>query len=37
MYSALKSQNVEKHTEFCVGQLGFNVTSIGNAGCFKKL
>jgi hypothetical protein len=25
-----------KHTEFYIGYLKFNVTSFGNAGCFKK-
>jgi hypothetical protein len=36
MYSALNCHNVAKDAEFHLGLLGFNVTSIGNAGCFKK-
>jgi hypothetical protein len=36
MHSVLNCHNVAKHTEFYLGQLRFNVTSTGNAGCFKK-
>jgi hypothetical protein len=36
MYSLLNCHNVAKHTEIYLGQLQFNVTSTGNAGCFKK-
>jgi hypothetical protein len=36
MYSILSCQNVEKQTEFYLGELRFNVTFTGNAGCFKK-
>jgi hypothetical protein len=32
MHSVLNCHNVAKHAEFCV----VNVTSTGNAGCFKK-
>jgi hypothetical protein len=28
--------NVANHTKFYLGQLRFNVTSTGNAGCFLK-
>jgi hypothetical protein len=37
MYSVLNTYNVAKHTEFYVGQLRFDVTSSGNAECFKVL
>jgi hypothetical protein len=37
MYSVLNCHNVARHTEFCLGWLRFNVTSIGNAGCFKTI
>jgi hypothetical protein len=36
MYSGLNCHNVAKHAEFYVEKLRFNVTSAGNAGCFKK-
>jgi hypothetical protein len=36
MYSVLNCHNVVKHTEFNLGYLRFNVTSSGNAGCFKE-
>jgi hypothetical protein len=36
MYKVSNCQNMAKHTEFYVGQLQFNVTSNGNAGCLKK-
>jgi hypothetical protein len=36
MYSVVNCHNVAKQTEFCLGQLRFNVTSTGNVGCFKK-
>jgi hypothetical protein len=36
MYSVLNCHNVAKHTEFYLGQLRFNATCTGNAGCFKK-
>jgi hypothetical protein len=36
MYSVLNCHIVAKHTEFYLGWLRFNVTSIGNAECFKK-
>jgi hypothetical protein len=35
MYSAFNCHNVAKYTEFYLGELRFNVTSTGNAGCFK--
>jgi hypothetical protein len=35
MYSILRCHNVEKHTEFYLGNLRFNLTSTGNVGCFK--
>ena len=31
IHKVLNCQNVAKHTEFYLGQLWFNVTSIGNA------
>jgi hypothetical protein len=37
MYNVLNYHNVAKHTEFYLGQLLFNVTFTGNAGCFKKV
>jgi hypothetical protein len=36
MCGVLKCHNVTKHTDFCLGYLRFNVTSIGNGRCFKK-
>jgi hypothetical protein len=36
MYSVLNCHNVARHTEFYLGLLRFNVTSTGNAGCFKR-
>jgi hypothetical protein len=36
MLSVLKCHNVAKCTEFYLGQLRFNVTSIANAGSFKN-
>jgi hypothetical protein len=36
MHSVLNCHNVAKHIEFYLGQLLFNVTSTGNAGCLKK-
>jgi hypothetical protein len=36
MYSVLNYHNVAKDSEFYLGQLRVNVTSTGNAGCFKK-
>jgi hypothetical protein len=36
MYNVLNSHNVAEYSEFYLGQLWFNVTSIGNAGCFKN-
>jgi ribosomal protein L31 len=36
MYSVLNCHTVAEHTEFYLGQLRFNVTSTGNAKCFKK-
>jgi hypothetical protein len=36
MYSVLKCYNVAKHAKFKLGWLRFNVTSTGNAECFKK-
>jgi hypothetical protein len=36
MYSVLNGYNVAKHTEFYLEHLRFNVTSPGNARCFKK-
>jgi hypothetical protein len=36
MYSVLNCHNVAEHTEFYLGKLVFNVTSTGNAGCFKN-
>jgi hypothetical protein len=37
MHSVLDCHTVAKHAKFCLGELCFNVTSTGNAGCFKKL
>jgi hypothetical protein len=31
-----KCHNVAKYIKFYLGELRFNVTSTGNAGCFKK-
>jgi hypothetical protein len=36
MYSVLNCYNVAKDIRFYLVQLQFNVTSTGNAGCFKK-
>jgi hypothetical protein len=36
MNSVLNCHKVAKHTEFRLGYLQFNVTSNGNAECFKK-
>jgi hypothetical protein len=36
MHSVLNCHDVAKHTELYLGYLRFNVTSNGNAGCFKK-
>jgi hypothetical protein len=36
MYCVLNCHNVAKHTELYFGSLQLNVTSAGNAGCFKK-
>jgi hypothetical protein len=36
MYSVFNCQHLAKHTEFYLGQSRFNVTSTGNAECFKK-
>jgi hypothetical protein len=36
MYGVLNCHNVARHTEFYLGQLRFNVTSIANAGSFKN-
>jgi hypothetical protein len=36
MYSVLNCHNAAKYTDFYLGYLRFNVTSIGNAECFKK-
>jgi hypothetical protein len=36
MYSALNCHNVAEHTEFYLEKLRSNMTSTGNAGCFKK-
>jgi hypothetical protein len=32
----MSCHNVANQTEFYMGQTRFNVTFIGNAGCFKK-
>jgi hypothetical protein len=36
MHSILKYRNIAKHAKFCLGYLWFNVTSPGNARCFKS-
>jgi hypothetical protein len=36
MYSVLNCHNEARHSEFCLGQLRFNVTSIGNGGRFEN-
>jgi hypothetical protein len=36
MYSVLNCHNVAKYTEFYLGEIRFNVTSIRNAGCIKN-
>jgi hypothetical protein len=36
MHSVLSCHDVVKHTEVYLGQLWLNVTTTGNAECFKK-
>jgi hypothetical protein len=36
MCSVLNFHNVANHAEFYLGYLRFNMTSTGNAACFKK-
>jgi hypothetical protein len=36
VYSVLNCYNIARHTELYLGELWFNVTVNGNAGCFKK-